>query len=118
MVSGVGMHMTHHTYAVYSGTPGELSLPDEAAAQKEVAEAPVRAIRATATGRARIAAYSVVHDREGPSFGEAVCDLPGGDRCYARTESTDRMREMEEHEWVGRDVTLEPGSNGVNMIAD
>ena len=30
MVSGVGMHMTHHTYAVYSGTPGELSLPDEA----------------------------------------------------------------------------------------
>ena len=36
MVSGVGMHMTKHTYALYSTTPGSVAPPDDAAVQKEV----------------------------------------------------------------------------------
>jgi acetyl-CoA C-acetyltransferase len=116
MVSGVGMHMTHHTYAVYSGTPRALELPDEAAARREVDAAPRRKIRANATGTARLSAYSVVHGREGPAFALAICDLPEGDRCYARSENADLMRDMQEHEWSGREVSLVPGAQGVNLI--
>ncbi|MBW2696992.1 MAG: acetyl-CoA synthetase [Deltaproteobacteria bacterium] len=116
MVSGVGMHMTHHTYAVYSATPGPLLMPDEAAARRQVDAAPRREIRVSATGSARIVTYSVVHGREGRRFALAVCDLPEGERCYARSENADLMRDMEAREWVGRDVTLVEGEGGVNLI--
>jgi acetyl-CoA C-acetyltransferase len=116
MVSGVGMHMTHHTYAVYSATPGALQPPDEAGARKQVEAVPRRTIRPSAKGTARIAAYSVVHGREGPRFGVAVCDLPEGDRCYARTEHDASMRDMEASEWVGREVKLSTTDGGVNRI--
>ena len=63
-----------------------------------------------------MAAYSVVHGREGPAWGLAVCDLPDGDRCYARVDELQLMQEMEETEWVGRDVELVEAENGVNRI--
>ena len=116
MVSGVGMHMTHHVFAVYSAEPGALEPPDEAAVQARVEATPRRKIRNAATGSARVAAYSVVHDREGPAWGLAVCDLPEGDRCYARLDDLQRMRESEEKEWVGQDVELIDAGNGVNQI--
>ena len=65
LVSGVGMHMTKHVYAVYSTTPGPVSPPDatrRAGATRCATLLP--AIRDTYEGRATIAAYSVVHGRE------------------------------------------------------
>jgi acetyl-CoA C-acetyltransferase len=116
MVSGVGMHMTNHVFGVYSGTPGTVEPPDESALQARVAAAPIRAIRETAAGPAAVAAYSVVHGREGPVWGLAVCELPGGDRCYARVDDADLMNAMEAEEWVGRPVELVDGGNRVNLI--
>jgi len=116
MVSGVGMHMTNHVFAVYSATPGLLRPPDEAAVQARVAAVPRRKIRNTATGAARVAAYSVVHDRAGPVWGLVLCDLPEGERCYARVDDADLMQAMEAEEWVGRGVELVDAGNQINQI--
>jgi acetyl-CoA C-acetyltransferase len=116
LVSGVGMHMQNHVFGVYSGTPGPLVLPDEAAVQARVDQAPVRKIENRASGAADIAAYCVVHDREGPTHGVVVCDLPGGARCYAHVTDPENMAGMQEEEWVGRPVELSPGPNEVNVL--
>ena len=116
MVSGVGMHMTNHVYGVYSATPGALEAPDEAAVQARVDGTKRRRIVNVATGPARVATYSVVHGREGASFGVAICDLQGGDRCYARVDDPSLMADMQARDWVGRDVVLVDAGNGVNRI--
>ena len=116
MVSGVGMHMTHHAFAIYSAEPGRVVPPDAAAVQARVEASPNRKIRNTAVGAARVAAYSVVHSREGPVWGLAVCDMPAGDRCYARVDDPRLMQAMEEIEWVGREVRLVDAGSGVNRI--
>jgi hypothetical protein len=110
------MHMGNHTFAVYSAQPGPVTPPDEAAVQARVDGAARREIKNAATGSARVAAYSVVHSREGPEWGLVVCDLPEGARCYARVDDLSLMREMEASEWVGRDVKLVDAGKGVNRI--
>jgi acetyl-CoA C-acetyltransferase len=116
MVSGVGMHMQNHVFALYSTRPGILTLPDEVAVQARLDAAPKREIRQPATGPATVAAYSVVHGRSGPAWGLAVCELPDGARCYARIHDADLVRSLEESEWVGRSVVLRDGGRGVNRI--
>jgi acetyl-CoA C-acetyltransferase len=118
MASGVGMHMTNHSYAVYSAEPGPLNPPESAAVQQRIDSAARRRIRDQATGTARVAAYTVVHGREGPRFSIAICDLPSGERCYARSESEDLMGEMQAREFVGETVELVDGGKGVNRIVD
>ena len=119
MVSGVGMHMTKHCYAVYGGDPEGITptLPDEAGVQAALDAAnPRRVIAASAEGPATIAAYSVVHGRDGgPQWGLAVCDLPDGRRAYARAEDAGTLAAWEAEEWVGREVTLTTDGN-VNRI--
>jgi hypothetical protein len=110
------MHMTNHVFAIYSATPGSISPPDLGAVQQRVAEVPCRPIRNPAAGPAAIAAYSVVHDREGPAWGLAVCDLPGGERCYARSRDAELLVSLEEEEWVGRRVRLRSDEAKVNHI--
>ncbi|MCH7598728.1 MAG: acetyl-CoA synthetase [Myxococcales bacterium] len=116
LVSGVGMHMQNHVFGIYSGTPGPLELPDEDAVQARVNQAKVRVIENRATGAANVVAYCVVHDREGPSHGVAVCDLPDGARCYAIVSDLDIMASMQQEEWVGRPVELIPGDGEVNLL--
>lgn len=104
LVSGVGMHMTKHIYAVYGGDP--------ARARRPVAEMPAPVepvpITATHTGEVTVAAYSVVHDRDGSvSWGLAVCDLADGSRTYGRCEDEGLLAAWEVEEWVGRRVRLE-----------
>ncbi len=114
LVSGVGMHMTKHAYATFSTTPpapGALAPPDVVAVQNQLDQTRMKPIREVATGAATIATYSVVHDRDGrPAWGLAVCDLPPGDRCYARIMDPDLLAELEVEEWVGRAAHLVPGS--------
>lgn len=116
LVSGVGMHMQNHSYGVYSATPGPVAPPDEAAVQARVDAEPRRAIENTAAGPARIAGYSVVHGREGPGWALAVCDLPRGSRCYARSEDPALLEALEREEWVGRPVELRELRKGVNEL--
>jgi len=116
LVSGVGMHMTHHVYAVYSAQPGDVVPPDRALAQARTDRAGRRGIVDVGTGPATVAAYTVVHARTGPDFAIAVCDRPDGTRCYARSEEPALMAAMEASEWVGRPVDLEDAGGGVNRF--
>jgi acetyl-CoA C-acetyltransferase len=104
LVSGVGMHMTKHVYGVYSTEP-----PSGALAPSEpVAAMPVRPMLDVWDGNATVAAYSVVHGRDGAAeWGVAVCDVDGSDaRCYARLEDADLLASAEEQELVGRVLRL------------
>src|SRR5262249_17988269 len=102
MVSGVGMHMTKHVFGVYSTTPGPLAPPPQVAAP---ASSPVVAAH---DGPGEVAAYSVVHGRDGaPTHALLVCDLGGGSRAYARSSDPELCERAESEEFVGGRVLLE-----------
>jgi acetyl-CoA C-acetyltransferase len=100
LVSGVGMHMQKHVLATYSTVPAEVTRREPIPRL-----APAKEITATHSGDATVAAYSVVHGRDGRAeWGVAICDLPDGTRCYARFE--DGFEDAESSEWIGRTVSL------------
>src|SRR5205823_4987359 len=102
LVSGVGMHMTKHVFGVYSSEPRAVTPPSTV---PPPAQTPVVAAH---DGAATVAAYSVVHDREGgPSRAVLVCDLPGGARTYATLTDVDVCKRAEQEELVGARVELE-----------
>jgi acetyl-CoA C-acetyltransferase len=112
LVSGVGMHMTKHGFAVYGGDPAVPAQPVEGAAPV-VTPVPIAEHR---RGPATVAAYSVVHDRDGSaSWGLAVCDVADGTRTYGRCDDVDLLSAWEAEEWVGRAVVLEPDGE-VNRV--
>jgi acetyl-CoA C-acetyltransferase len=119
MVSGVGMHLTKHVAGVYSTEPGPLEVPDLDALQEGITAAhPPVPITDTAAGPATVATYTVAHGRDGaPEWGLAVCDLPDGNRAYARIEDAALLREVEATEWVGAPVDLVAGEGGRNLVA-
>lgn len=117
LVSGVGMHMTKHVYGLYSTTPEPVAPPRAGAVQAAVDQVGARPIEPVASGRATVAAYSVVHGRDGEAeWALAVCDLPGGARTYAKAFDADVLAAMEHEEWVGRPVTLVDAGEGVNEL--
>jgi acetyl-CoA C-acetyltransferase len=122
LVSGVGMHMTKHAYGVYSSDPPPAVAPvvpgDAVAVQRQLDQIRMKGIRDAATGAATIATYSVVHGRDGsPQWGLAICDLPQGDRCYAKVFDPELLADLEVEEWVGRAVHLVPGdTTGIDGV--
>jgi acetyl-CoA C-acetyltransferase len=112
MVSGVGMHMTKHVFGVYSTEPGSAAPVPPGPSPEQ----PVVPIHATYAGPADVAAYTVVHGGEGSAeWGVAVCDVPGGGRCYAKMLDEELLKSAEEDERVGRAVTLATSDN-VNTV--
>jgi acetyl-CoA C-acetyltransferase len=108
MVSGVGMHMTKHVYGVYSTIPGPVAPPAQAEIQAKLDAAGHVPIVDEHAGPATVVAYSIVHGRDGaPEWGVAVCDVPGGGRCYARLEGDEMLERAEREELVGARLTLE-----------
>jgi len=117
LVSGVGMHMTKHVAGVYSTSPAPVHPPSGGEVQAGLDARPRRNIRDVATGEATMAAYTVVHGRDGdPAWGLAVCDLADGARCYARMEEPDLLAEAERNELVGARLELVPGEGNVNLV--
>jgi acetyl-CoA C-acetyltransferase len=109
LVSGVGMHMTKHVYGLYSTEPGPVAPPEQERVQAALDAEGKHAIRDVYHGAATVAAYSVVHDKDGePEWGVVVCDLPDGDRAYGKALDTDMLASIERDELVGRKVTLTP----------
>ena len=109
LVSGVGMHMTKHVYGLYSTEPGPVAPPEQGRVQAAVDAEGKRAIRDVYDGAATVAAYSVVHGRDGePEWGVVVCDVPEGDRAYGKVLDPDMLASIERDELVGRKVTLTP----------
>lgn len=110
MVSGVGMHMTKHVFGVYSTVPGPVSPPSP------VPTVPAAPIVETFSGPGTVAAYSVVHGRDGaPEWGVAVCDVPGGARCYAKLLDAELLASAEDTELVGRELQIEATDGNVNI---
>jgi acetyl-CoA C-acetyltransferase len=108
--------MTKHVFGVYSTEPGAQSESREAVVQAELDAAPKRTIRDTFEGDATVAAYSVVHGRDGaPEWGLAVCDVTGGDRAYAKILDADLLASAEEEELVGRTLRLTTTDGNVNV---
>ncbi|HXY26698.1 MAG TPA: hypothetical protein VEH82_00280 [Acidimicrobiales bacterium] len=114
VVSGVGMHMQKHAYGVWSTDPGTGTVADPAPYDPAAASVP---IVGSPEGPATVAAYSVLHGRDGePEHALLVCDLPadaGGGaadaagRCYAFLGGgAEALAGAEADELVGRTVTL------------
>ena len=109
LVSGVGMTMTKHAFGVYSTVPGPVTPPEAEPAQRELDAAGHLRIADTWDGDARVAAYSVVHGRDGvPEWALLVCDVDAGHRAYARSDEPELLARAESEELVGTTVRLEP----------
>nr|BFE83227.1 acetyl-CoA acetyltransferase [Planobispora longispora] len=110
LVTGVGMHLTKHTYAIWSTEPGGgagLAGLRDAAAPVHTAE-PVP-ITVTHEGTATVAGYTVAHGRDGAAeHGILVVDLPDGSRAHAHVRHPGLIAEAENAELVGREVHLTP----------
>ena len=110
VTSGVGMHMQKHAYGLWSTAPGVVRTPRATTllpptSPTLIVEFPER--------MARVATYSVLHDRNGePESAVLVCDLPGGGRCYAMLDGG--LAEAEVRELIGQTVSLSP-ADGVNL---
>jgi len=109
-VSGVGMHMQKHAYGVWSTAPGPFV---EAPAYSLTTE-PLD-IAGSPEGAGTVAAYSVLHGRDGgPDRALLVCDVGEGVRSYAVLDGgVPALLEAEADELVGRRVTLTP-ADGIN----
>jgi len=117
LVSGVGMHMTKHVFAVYGTEPGPVEVPDDGPVQAAVEGEGTMAIANPAPGPATIAAYSVVHGRDSErEWGLVVGDRRDGTRAYARVGDAEVLAAMEREEWVGREVELVPDGER-NVVA-
>ena len=111
VVSGVGMHMTKHSWAIYSNQPGPVEPPDYQAVQTRIdRHQPCHVqqhLDMTTVGR--IAACSTTHDRTGtPNSATAIVDLGSQRRAYARTTDRDTIALIEHSEPVGIPVRLRP----------
>ena len=121
LVTGVGMHMTKHVWAVYGAdpAPGPVAPPDYDAVQARIDRRPGRTVTGTVGGptAATVGAYSVTHDRSGtPETALIVADLADGTRAYARTTDADLLGALGSGEWVGRAVRLRPAAGPGNEV--
>ncbi|MEQ4718918.1 acetyl-CoA synthetase [Nonomuraea sp. B19D2] len=111
LVSGVGMHLTKHTYAVWSSEPG--GRLGSAAPVSVAEEVP---LVDSFDGEGVVAGYTVAHGRDGVAErGVLVVDVPGG-RAYAVVEAAGLLADAESRELVGQRVRLASGGK-VNVAA-
>jgi acetyl-CoA C-acetyltransferase len=104
LLTGVGMHMTKHVAALWSTSPGPIAVPLTDGPQCYVAaEQPPPPVAASADGPVRVRAATSVAPAAGDApFVLAVCELPTGHRCYARSEDQELVDLVEHDEWVGQ----------------
>lgn len=118
MTTGVGMHMTKHVAAVWSGRPGAIHQVRDHGDQRWDDEAPIADLPVVDEhrGTAAVQAATVVHGRDGaPDHAIALC-LAGGARCYARTTDEETMAAIAADAWVGATAELRPAGDGTNDL--
>jgi acetyl-CoA C-acetyltransferase len=112
LVTGVGMHLTKHTYAVWSSEPGGRlgsAAPVFVAKGVPIVEA--------YEGVGVVAGYTVAHGRDGAAErGVLVVEVPGGGRAHAVVEDRDLLADAESRELVGESVRL-TSDGKVNVAA-
>ncbi len=85
LVTGVGMHMTNHSFAIYSSVPQDINKVSPCRTDNTSVE-----IAARADGPAVIVGYTVMHTKT-DQYALAVCELESGARCYARCNDPDMV---------------------------
>jgi len=110
LVTGVGMHMTNHSFAIYSSMPQDINRVSPGSIANTSVE-----VATNADGPAVIVGYTVMHTKT-DRYALAVCELESGARCYARCNDSAMVESMEEDEWVGRGVQLRC-NRSVNIIS-
>jgi acetyl-CoA C-acetyltransferase len=110
LVTGIGMHMEHHTASLWSASPA-----DPGAIAPVVATPPTSGVPVVsgAEGPATVVTYSTEYDRNGPTSTALVCDLPDGSRAYARLSEP----VAEDDDLCGTTVRLTPGRRGSHTAA-
>ncbi|MEV4107162.1 hypothetical protein [Nonomuraea sp. NPDC049695] len=95
------MHLTKHTYAVWSSEPGgRLGSAAPVFVAKEVP------LVGAFDGDGVVAGYTVAHGRDGVAErGVLVAEVPGG-RAYAVVEEAGLLADAESRELVGQQVRL------------
>ncbi|SEG94665.1 acetyl-CoA C-acetyltransferase [Nonomuraea solani] len=101
LVSGVGMHLTKHTYAVWSSDPGgRLGSAAPVFVSEEVP------LVGACEGVGVVAGYTVAHGRDGAAErGVLVVEVAGG-RAYAVVEEGELLIDAEGRELVGQEVRV------------
>lgn len=120
LISGLGMMMSNHGYSLYSAEPPQhVAAIDEAGVQTELRRVPLLPITDRYAGPAKVATYTVMHDREGAiSHGAAICDLPDGSRAYARILDKGLLQEGESTELIGRELQMVEGERVGELYVD
>ncbi len=119
LVSGVGMHMTKHVWAVYGSDPGSLTPPDYAELQRKIDRHQDLEVLEELPGpvTARVVGSTVSHDRSGARASALIiADVSPSTRAYARTSDIETMRWLEDEESVGTNVMLRPNHDGTNLV--
>ncbi len=104
LITGVGMHLSKHSTAVYSATPGHVVAPRDL--QATLNAQPASMIVGPTEGPATLAAYTVVHGRDGTKRAIAICDVGPRVRCYAESRDLDLLEALEAEEWVNRPIVV------------
>lgn len=112
LVSGVGMHLTHHVMGIYSSeAPTKLPVPADAGKAQHYVESVGRKIIENAVnGQGTIAAYTIIYGSD-KNTAYAICDIDGGKRCYAICDHAETVSRMDKEEWVGKSVKIYSENN-------
>jgi len=120
MVTGVGMHMTKHVAAIWSAEPGQIRPTEAHHEQQRWNDSPLTPdvdVVATASGPATVIAATTVFDRHDMAdHAIAICELPEGGRCYARTSDDASMAAVTEGAWVTDKAQLVARDDGTNDL--
>lgn len=119
LATGVGMHMTKHVAAVWANRPGALlRSPDDGSQRWNVSQpAPGRTVLEHHHGAARVMAATVVHAADGtPDHAIAVCEVAGGDRCYATADDPAVIAAVAAEGWPDLTATVTTAAGGVNTL--
>jgi acetyl-CoA C-acetyltransferase len=120
LVTGVGMHMTKHVAAVWSVRPGAIHpVPPHHREQQWDAPPLTGDVEVVphAVGRATVLAATVVHRADGcPDHAVAICELPDGSRCYARSADPGSIGAVTSGAWVTGSARLTRGPLDTNEV--
>ena len=108
LVTGIGMHMEHHSASLWSTRPGDPAGVVAGAPSPTGGPPNGVPVESGAEGPATVVTYSTEYDRHGPTSTALICDLADGGRAYARlSEPPD-----EDEDLCGTTVHLTPGRRG------
>jgi acetyl-CoA C-acetyltransferase len=104
LVTGVGMHLTKHTSAIWSTVPGPAAPAGDAVPVHVAVPVPITDVY---DGPATVAGYTIAHGRDGtPERGILIADLPDGSRAHARFTDAALIADAESRELTGHPVRL------------